>query len=201
MAFAEEVLEEMVDSAARPLTGRRWWLESETPWQTLSACYEVAAALQHPGGPEQYVSHLPIHQDGSCNGLQHYAALGRDSLGAAAVNLVPGEVPGDVYSEIAAIVEDKRREDAATSSVARDLDGFVQRKVVKQTVMTTVYGVTRYGAGLQIKKQLKDLEDYKGDVDKGSKYLAHLTFDSLNVLFASSQLLQVWLSQYYCSGT
>ncbi|TQD88521.1 hypothetical protein C1H46_025941 [Malus baccata] len=39
--------------------------------------------------------------DGSCNGLQHYAALGRDSLEAAAVNLVAGEKPANVYSEIA----------------------------------------------------------------------------------------------------
>lgn len=35
------------------------------------------------------------------------------------------------------------------------LDGFVRRKVIKQTVMTTVYGVTRFGARLQIAKQLK----------------------------------------------
>ena len=32
-------------------------------------------------------------QDGSCNGLQHYAAIGRDRLGAAAVNLVPADKP------------------------------------------------------------------------------------------------------------
>ena len=35
------------------------------------------------------MSYLPIHQDGSCNGLQHYAAIGRDSRGAKSVNLVP----------------------------------------------------------------------------------------------------------------
>lgn len=31
--------------------------------------------------------------DGSCNGLQHYAALGRDHDGAAAVNLVAADKP------------------------------------------------------------------------------------------------------------
>ena len=51
-------------------------------------------------------------QDGSCNGLQHYAALGRDTLGAGAVNLVPADKPQDVYSEIAAIVDRRRGEDA-----------------------------------------------------------------------------------------
>ena len=42
------------------------------------------------GNPEEYISHLHIHQDGSCNGLQHYAALGRDIEGAHQVNLGPG---------------------------------------------------------------------------------------------------------------
>lgn len=45
-----------------------------------------------------------LAQDGSCNGLQHYAALGRDSVGAASVNLVPSDVPQDVYSSVAAQV-------------------------------------------------------------------------------------------------
>ena len=56
-------------------------------------------------------------KDGSCNGLQHYAAIGRDLLGATAVNLVPSNKPQDVYSEIAAIVERKREEDASEGRV------------------------------------------------------------------------------------
>jgi DNA-directed RNA polymerase len=39
-----------------------------------------------------------VHQDGSCNGLQHYAALGRDEAGGEQVNLMPRERPGDVYT-------------------------------------------------------------------------------------------------------
>ena len=50
-------------------------------------------------------------KDGSCNGLQHYAALGRDVLGGRSVNVLPSSKPQDVYSEIAAIVEQKRAED------------------------------------------------------------------------------------------
>jgi DNA-directed RNA polymerase, mitochondrial len=51
------------------------------------------------------------NQDGSCNGLQHYAALGRDVLGGRSVNVLPSPKPQDVYSEIAAIVEQKRADD------------------------------------------------------------------------------------------
>lgn len=32
---------------------------------------------------------LTVHQDGSCNGLQHYAALGGDAVAAEQVNLTP----------------------------------------------------------------------------------------------------------------
>ena len=37
--------------------------------------------------PEEYVSNSHVHVDGSCNGMQHYAALGRDDRGARQVNL------------------------------------------------------------------------------------------------------------------
>merc|ERR1719403_638827 len=196
LRFAEEMLPEMLDSAKRPLTGLRWWLESDAPWQTLSACIDVAAALECPDGVENYVSHLPIHQDGSCNGLQHYAAIGRDSLGASAVNLVPSELPGDVYSEIATIVERKRREDSeAGHETAQSLEGIIRRKVVKRPVMTTVYGVTMYGATKQIAKELQDIEEFTGDLDASSKYLATKTFESLNVLFEASQEIQDWLTE------
>jgi DNA-directed RNA polymerase len=53
-------------------------------------------------------------------------------------------------------VERERVNDAAAGfKLAQILEGFVRRKVIKQTVMTTVYGVTRFGARLQIAKQLK----------------------------------------------
>jgi len=200
LAYANEILDDIIDSAERPLEGRQWWLSSDDPWQTLSVCFEVQAALTHPQGPEECVSHLPIHQDGSCNGLQHYAAIGRDLLGAKAVNLVPAEVPQDVYSEIAAIVERKRKVDGEKGlEVARELEGFVQRKVVKQTVMTTVYGVTKFGAIKQIARQLKDLDTFPLEhVDAGSKYLTKMTFESLNEMFTASQEIQNWLTE--CAG-
>lgn len=80
-----------------------WWAQSEDPWQTLAGCMEIANALQAPD-IEQYVSTFPVHQDGSCNGLQHYAALGRDQIGAESVNLYPLDTPRDVYTAVASTV-------------------------------------------------------------------------------------------------
>lgn len=58
-------------------------------------------------------------------------------------------------------VEEFRVRDAAKGiKIAQVLEGFISRKVVKQTVMTVVYGVTRYGGRLQIEKRLKEIDDF-----------------------------------------
>ena len=71
-------------SAESPST-HTWWQQSEDPWQLLSACMEISEACKSRDGAENYQSNLPIYQDGSCNGLQHYAAMGRDAEGAKQV--------------------------------------------------------------------------------------------------------------------
>ncbi|KAK8402805.1 hypothetical protein O3P69_000847 [Scylla paramamosain] len=193
--YCESIMEDILDSADHPLTGRRWWTKSDEPWQTLAACKELAAALRS-GNPEEYVSQLPVHQDGSCNGLQHYAALGRDKIGAMSVNLAPSKAPQDVYSDVAALVEAERQKDAASGTpVAKVLEGHVKRKVIKQTVMTTVYGVTRYGARLQIEKQLKALDGFPASQRwAASHYLVHKTFLCLEKMFTSTKEIQNWFT-------
>jgi DNA-directed RNA polymerase len=85
--FANSIIEDIVDSAEKPFEGKCWWQKSEEKWQTLACCMEIADAIKSKNAAE-FVSHFPIHQDGSCNGLQHYAALGRDQEGALSVRLV-----------------------------------------------------------------------------------------------------------------
>ena len=193
--YANSILHlEVLDSADNPWDGRRWWTNNENPWQVLACCKEIAKAIRSKDH-QQYISHLPIHQDGSCNGLQHYAALGRDPGGAMAVNLVPCERPQDVYSEVVDIVEDMRQRDVKKGvKIATMLEGFIQRKVIKQTVMTTVYGVTRYGARQQIARQLIAKGYSEGEVWAAAQYLATRTFESIGQMFNKSRLIQDWLN-------
>jgi DNA-directed RNA polymerase, mitochondrial len=117
---------------------------------------ELHAALESPN-PLEFESNLPVHQDGTCNGLQHYAALGGDAKGAQQVNLSATDRPSDVYTFVADMVEaDLLQAKAKGEKYAEMLSGKIARKVVKQTVMTTVYGVTFIGARDQIERQLKD---------------------------------------------
>ncbi|XP_076451324.1 DNA-directed RNA polymerase, mitochondrial-like [Babylonia areolata] len=195
LAYANQMMDDILDSADNPLTGNMWWKKSDEPWQTLACCMEIAKAIRSPD-PEQYVCHLPIHQDGSCNGLQHYAALGRDLAGAQSVNLWPYDCPQDVYSDVCELVERERQKDAAEGvEIAQQLEGFVRRKVIKQTVMTTVYGVTRYGAKAQILRQLKDIPEFpQAKAWAGSLYLTEKTFQCLNEMFSATKDIQDWLT-------
>ncbi|XP_070043947.1 DNA-directed RNA polymerase 1B, mitochondrial isoform X2 [Nicotiana tomentosiformis] len=201
VAFSENHLEDIFDSAERPLEGKRWWLGAEDPFQCLATCINIAEALRSPS-PETAISYMPIHQDGSCNGLQHYAALGRDKLGAAAVNLVAGDKPADVYSGIAARVLDIMKRDAAKDPAndpnvmrARLLINQVDRKLVKQTVMTSVYGVTYIGARDQIKKRLKErgvIED-DNELFAAACYAAKTTLTALGEMFEAARSIMSWL--------
>lgn len=67
---------------------------------------ELSNALAN-ADPKSFCSRIPVHQDGTCNGLQHYAALGRDRSGGETVNLLPGDFPQDIYMEV--LGEVKRR--------------------------------------------------------------------------------------------
>jgi DNA-directed RNA polymerase len=141
--FAQDHEADIFDSADRPLEGNRWWLKAEDPWQCLATCFDLAAALRSPN-PELYESSLPVHQDGTCNGMQHYAALGGDVRGARAVNLENGDRPADIYTGVADIVNKIIDQDKAEGHpVAALIPSALGRKVVKQTVMTTVYGECR----------------------------------------------------------
>lgn len=198
--FADKHVADIYDSAMNPLKGARWWLKAEDPWQCLAACMEIRNALESPD-PTHFVSSLPIHQDGTCNGLQHYAALGGDEWGAKQVNLEPGERPSDVYRAVADLVAEAIAADNKNGHpMAALLDGKVTRKVVKQTVMTNVYGVTFVGAKEQVQKQLVALyPDLHSSKDSSSSqlaaYIARHIFEALGTMFGGAQKIQYWFGE------
>jgi DNA-directed RNA polymerase len=165
--WVEDRMDKVYDCARNPLDGSKWWTEADEPFQALATCIELVDAIES-GDPERFQSRLPIHQDGSCNGLQHYAALGRDEAGAYAVNVKPSDRPQDVYTAVLHIVQRKINEDVNISETEKDdearmrgkyarmVQSVVNRKVIKQTVMTSVYGVTKVGARAQVQARLEE---------------------------------------------
>ena len=75
------------------------------------------------------------------------------------------------------------------------VNGLIDRKVVKQTVMTSVYVVTFVGARKQIQARLEEkLEMTDMDPDEienaaymAGHYVAHITMDALRELFTGAR--------------
>ena len=160
----------------------------------LASCFALNEALSLDD-PTTYTCHLPVAQDGTCNGLQHYAALGGDVAGARQVNLAPSDKPQDVYTGVAELVKasvELDKEQGKREAIA--LEGLVTRKVVKQTVMTNVYGVTFIGARAQIESQLENIESLdRKNVPQLSLYLTRKVFDSIQEMFSGASAIQNWL--------
>jgi DNA-directed RNA polymerase len=163
-------------------------------------------------GPS-YVTHLPVAQDGSANGLQHYAALMRDQESAEAVNLVNQEVPADIYSQVADRVKGLLDEKQLLAFL--DKEPMVEehkfwleyagdwRKLCKTPCMTLPYGVTNFG----IKEQLHEaVVDAMGQSDRERSYmpecqwLAPIIFEAIADVVGAATTCMGWLKEVARAG-
>ena len=163
-----------------------WWRGAEDPWQFLAACF----ALHDP----EAAAHLPTKWDGTCNGLQHYALLGRDEIGAELVNLVNAERPSDPYGNVAETLRGlltARAQDGDEQAAA--LLPLVGRSLVKQYVMTTPYGVTLAGAQNQLAAQLKETGLEGKALYKASRYLVLAVRDAVANACRGASTVRDWL--------
>jgi DNA-directed RNA polymerase len=149
LAWVEANAQQIVGAAEHPTEGsdlndgKPWWCLADSPWQFLAACRAWAGYLAE--GPD-YVCHTPVHVDGSCNGLQHLSAMGRDPVGAAATNLRNLAERQDIYQIVADKLSAAVEFDAKQGhKIASRWWGNVNRAVVKRAVMTVPYGVTDMG--------------------------------------------------------
>lgn len=184
---------EILRVAEDPLSAT-WWMAADKPLQFYAFCIEwrgfIAACAE--GNGEEFVSGLPIAQDGSCNGLQHFSALFLDAVGGKAVNLVPGDRPEDIYQRIADKVMDKLEPAAHTDAHARKwlTSSLVNRKLTKRPTMTFGYGSKKFGFRSQLIEYLLGLEDWQkvkllftedgvSDIGDACSLMSQLIWDSL----------------------
>lgn len=101
--FVDEHLDLFLSYAEKP-TLNQGWIETDSPFSFLAACNELRKIKEwivDGNLLEDYVCHLPVYIDGSNNGVQHLVAMSQDEDIAPLVNLVPQDLPGDVYMYIA----------------------------------------------------------------------------------------------------
>jgi len=101
--WVQDNLDDILIYASDPMryTG---WMSADKPFTFLACCMEFSMLSNWHGQgmeTEDFPSCLPVYIDGSNNGVQHLVAMSQDEEVAPLVNLVPQELPGDVYMFIA----------------------------------------------------------------------------------------------------
>lgn len=190
-----------------PLSNR-WWGEADKPYQFLAWCFEYAKAVQQTD-PTGYISGLPIALDGSCNGLQHFSAMLRDSVGGSAVNLVPTSKPADIYQEVANVLHDKLTTSAKikgeeTQGSRNWLDmlaaqgmSAVPRKLSKRPVMTLPYGSSQRAATASIYDWYREYGNNYFDKTafRHAVYITPLLWDSIGEVVIAAREAMSWIQQ------
>ncbi|MCD7969224.1 MAG: hypothetical protein LUF87_02595, partial [Alistipes sp.] len=114
--------------AVDPFNGRNYefLVEASKPWMFLAWCHEWAGYIAEGVG---FQSRLPVAVDGTCNGMQHLAAMTRSRQLAEKVNLIKSESPSDIYGYIARETEKKlyARYDLMTWYNTLDLDELLKK--------------------------------------------------------------------------
>ncbi len=195
----------IIDSAKNPLDGERFWTQADEPWSFLATCHELEQATAMGDRAPEFISHLPIPLDGSCNGLQHLSAMSLDPVGAKATNLMKRDQREDIYLEVAASVRRILAEDVtagakwASAWLGVLTDTAKGRKVVKRAVMTTPYGVTERGIAQQLYKDghVKLLPGYR-EMSKQEKweaagYLKDTIVRALSETIAAAKAVMEWI--------
>lgn len=131
---------DMIESIAKdPIEDRRWY-DADGPFQFLAACDAVVRGRR--GEPV----HLFTMVDGSCNGIQHLAAMSRDEEAGKLVNLVPSDLPGDIYQVVADSVTELvefRRDNPKEKKTARGKIRWTADEEKLYALLWLDFGITR----------------------------------------------------------
>ena len=170
---------EMNDSNIRKVVadpyGCKWWHEADEPWQFLRWCFAWVK------GAERF----PVCLDATSNGLQILSLLTGDAETATLTNVLPSDVPKDIYGFIASKIEHKLL-GTPGEMASFWLHQGCNRKLVKRPVMTIPYGVSRYGMSQQL------MEQTNCSILQGL-YMADLIIQVLGELVQAPQETMAWL--------
>ena len=144
-------------------------------FQALVACKELQRLAQLEGAWADKESNLVCHQDGTCNGLQHMAAITGDRPTAVAVNCTAStaaDVPEDIYGLVASAAK-KNADDPSVFAIISKY----YRDLSKNPVMVTGYGASESTIVNNIASFLKEKKE---DVTH-AETIAQLFLDAINV--------------------
>jgi DNA-directed RNA polymerase len=198
--WSEEQEVKILECAHDPISNL-WWSEADKPFQFLAWCYEYEKFHKEGYG---FISHLPVHLDGSCNAYQHMCALLRDEVGGKLVNLTPSETPQDIYQSIANVLLDRLDGDKENLKLTKEWKSFgVDRKTTKTVTMCYNYGLTPFTARKYVEEYIEekiekgikspwgDLDGHETDFWTPSKFLSdHLWQSICTSIYKAPELMR-----------
>src|SRR5262249_30571744 len=158
---------------------------ADDPCQFLAACF----AWADYEADRKSLCHVPVYLDGSCSGLQHWAALLSDRKTAEAVNLLPSKRPRDLYQEVADEGMTLLAERAGAKWESNWHAWKFDRKIVKPAVMVLPYGGTDWSQPkrileavrnqLQKEKRSGFWRDYREEWE-AVRFLSHVVSEAMS---------------------
>jgi len=179
-----------------PISHRDFWGSADKPYQFLAFCFEWANCDY--GRDHNATGQLPVGLDGSCNGLQHFSAMLRDEVGAAATNLMPCSTPEDIYQQVADVTTEKLKE-IDDPRAEKWLKVGVARSCAKRPVMTLPYGATQQSARTYIMEYVMDNWS-KFELDEShqwdfARFLTPILWESISEVVIAAREGMDWLQK------
>lgn len=179
-----------------PITHRKFWGSADKPYQFLAFCFEWDKCDY--GNNPHVTSQIPVGLDGSCNGLQHFSAMLKDEVGAAATNLMPCDKPEDIYQEVANVTTRKLQK-LDDPRATKWLSVGISRKCTKRPVMTLPYGATQQSARTYIMEYVMDNWS-KFNLDESfqweyAKYLTPIVWEAIGEVVIAAREGMAWLQK------
>ena len=150
--FIKDHIDEVRASAQDPLASDAWWQDAEEPWQCLATCIRARQGVRARG------SHRSLRVTSPCIRMVRATVCSTTPRSAATCTGKPStwflrieelactreshRVLKRIVAEDMKLIDSTDEDDVATAKLAMALAQHIDRKLVKQTVMTSVYGVT-----------------------------------------------------------
>ena len=186
---------EILADAENPWRDDALWLKADKALTYLAWTFEYADWLKSGKSPD-FQCRIPCAQDGSCSGLQHISGMLRDEVCAFEVNLMPNNLPNDIYGKVAEVITPLVHKEAQTgNAMAKLWDGVITRACTKAAVMTFVYGAKDRTYVTQLLELLQKYED------KGKKLIEVSDDEKFNACAYLKEMISRGMRQVIVKGT
>ena len=171
------------------------WADAAEPWAFARGCMEVAR--MHKVGRD-FETNLPISMDATNQGLQIYSMILRDPVAALATNVIPHDIPQDVYQQVADKVRKKLFEDDSLYG-KQWLEFGIDRKTTKRQTMTLCYGSTFFSCRTYTAEWFYDQikmgcsSPFGDETYRPCNFLAEKIWASIGEVVQSAQVGMDWL--------